>query len=302
MLLQENVSPSRIVESNGKAIKCYDDEGKNIDKETVNSFGEEWKAFHGFSDEEVFKVGDRAYFDILTAEMSGPDKIAIDFGCGSGRWTKYAASKFGTVAAIDPSDAIFSASSLLKNIPNVSLYKAAIDTVPFPDGYFDFGFSLGVLHHIPDTQKAMVDCVKKIRKGGYFLVYLYYNLDNRGLFFKLIFWLSNIIRLIVSHLPGRVKRAVCDTMAVLIYMPFVGLSRLLRLIGVPVSVRRKIPLQIYEDTSFYMIRNDSLDRFGTPLEQRFSRDEIQLMMINAGLTDIVFSEKEAYWHAIGKKK
>jgi 2-polyprenyl-3-methyl-5-hydroxy-6-metoxy-1,4-benzoquinol methylase len=43
----------------------------------------------------------------------------------------------------------------------------------------DFGYSLGVLHHIPDAQKALSDCVKKLKLGAPFLVYLYYSFDNR---------------------------------------------------------------------------------------------------------------------------
>ena len=85
-------------------------------------------------------------------------------------------------------------------------------------------------------------------------------------------------------------------------MPFVLLCRFLKLVGVKKRTRQNIPLQVYEDQSFYVIRNDSLDRFGTPLEQRFSRKQIQTMMEQAGLTDILFSEKTPYWHAIGKKK
>ena len=49
------------------------------------------------------------------------------------------------------------------------------------------------------------------------------------------------------------------------------------------------------------MRTDALDRFGTRLEQRFSRNEIERMMTAAGLTDIVFSEREPYWVACGRK-
>ena len=91
-------------------------------------------------------------------------------------------------------------------------------------------------------------------------------------------------------------------LAVIFYMPFVGVCRLLKLFGVPEKYRKHIPLQAYEDQSFYIIRNDSLDRFGTPLEQRFSRKQIEAMMQTAELTDIVFSEKIPYWHATGLKR
>ena len=84
-------------------------------------------------------------------------------------------------------------------------------------------------------------------------------------------------------------------------MPFVLISRLLRIIGVSSKIRSRIPLYSYERASFFIIRNDALDRFGTPLEQRFSKKQIGEMMQKAGLHYIVFSEKAPYWHAVGKK-
>jgi hypothetical protein len=97
------------------------------------------------------------------------------------------------------------------------------------------------------------------------------------------------------------KKFVCDVLAVVLYMPFVLLCRFLRLIGVPEKVRFHIPLQAYERQSFYIIRNDSLDRFGTPLEQRFTKKQIKEMMERTGLTDIIFSNRIPFWHAVGRK-
>jgi hypothetical protein len=50
------------------------------------------------------------------------------------------------------------------------------------------------------------------------------------------------------------------------------------------------------------MRTDALDRFGTRLEQRFTRPEITQMMENAGLENIRFSDGLPYWTAIGWKK
>ncbi len=297
----ESISPSYVKELNGKTIRCYDEMGENIDETTVRSFGEEWKSFHDFKEEEIQQIG-QSYFDIVTPDMMGKDKIAADFGCGTGRWTKYIHDKFGVIAAIDPSDAIFTASKLLIDVKNVQLFKASIDALPFQDNTFDFGFSLGVLHHIPDTLKAMKACVDKLKPGGYFLVYLYYSLDNRGFLYRSIFHISNTIRKIVSRLPQGLKRFVCDIFAIFFYMPFVLLVRLLKTLGASKQFRNRFPLYSYENTSFYIIRNDSLDRFGTPLEQRFSKQQIREMMLGAGLENIIFSDALPYWHAIGKKK
>jgi hypothetical protein len=133
-------------------------------------------------------------------------------------------------------------------------------------------------------------------------VYLYYDLDNRGFLYKALFSISNMVRKVVSRMPGWLKKLFCNFLAVFFYMPFVLLSRFLRFLGVSLKIRSRIPLYSYESTSFYIIRNDALDRFGTPLEQRFSKDKIRNMMQTAGLENIIFSEKPPFWHALGKKK
>jgi hypothetical protein len=50
------------------------------------------------------------------------------------------------------------------------------------------------------------------------------------------------------------------------------------------------------------MKTDSRDRFGTPLEQRFKKQEIEEMMIAAGLENITFSDNAPYWCVIGNKK
>ncbi len=170
----------------------------------------------------------------------------------------------------------------------------------FPDETFDFAMSVGVLHHVPDTKKAMIDCVKKVKKGGYFYVYLYYDLDDRGPIFKTLFKFSDIIRSLVSKLPGKLKFIVCDILAVIIYMPIILLVRFFIFIGLK-NLAKRLPLSAYYNKSFFIIRNDALDRFGTRVEKRFSAKETKEMMENAGLSNITISKGIPYFHAIGQK-
>lgn len=46
-----------------------------------------------------------------------------------------------------------------------------------------------------------------------------------------------------------------------------------------------------------MLQNDALDRFGTRLEQRFSKTEIEEMVAKAGfdVTTLKFSDSEPFW-------
>lgn len=293
MLKKEIETPNRVI----SVCEGADD---NIDAATVKSFGDEWTSFNAFSEAEIRLIGDE-YFDIVTPQMINSETVMADFGCGSGRFTKFWQGRAKQIVALDPSDAIFAADKLIGKDDSIKLVKASISNIPFPDGHFDFAMSVGVLHHIPDTQKAMDDCVRKVRKGGYFYTYLYYSLDNRGFLFRLLFKISNLFRLAISSMPQKLKAFCCGLAAVFFYMPFVLLARLCRAAGVPEKIWAKIPLAPYHDKSFFVIRNDALDRFGTPLEQRFSRVEIEQMMRKSGLGEIVFSEKPGYWHAVGKK-
>jgi SAM-dependent methyltransferase len=293
-------TPRKIIQQGSHQIFDFDIQTTgNIDITTVNSFGEEWQKFDSFSEKEISQIGDD-YFDIVPTEIY-QGKLVLDVGCGTGRWTKYVSRNAGFVEAIDPSEAVFSAANLLADNRNTRISRASVDDIPFPDNSFDLVFSLGVLHHIPDTEAAMQKCVAKVKRGGHFLVYLYYNLDNRGAIFRFIFRFSNFFRAIISRLPSALKKTLCDILAFIVYLPFVALTKLLRSIGFR-KLSSKVPLSWYADKTLRVIRNDSLDRFGTPLERRFSKKEIEEMMKRTGLTNIIFSNKEPYWHAVGQKK
>lgn len=294
------ITPAKIVNGKYKNIHVFPIEGSNIDEKVVASFGDEWTKFHDFSDDTINDIA-KEYFDLLNEDIVNKNTYAIDLGCGTGRWTKFLSSKAGFVEALDPSEAIFAADHLLKDVENVRLTKASIEKIPFDDNTFDFAMSVGVLHHIPDTQKAMQDCVKKVKPGGYFYCYLYHNLETRSSWFKIIFFLSDLIRKVVCRLPSFLKKPICDLLAVVIYMPMVLLVRFLVLIGLR-KIAVKLPLSAYNNKSFFVIRNDALDKFGTTLEQRFSKKQVEDMMRNCNLENIVISPLTPFYHAIGRKK
>ncbi len=301
-MLKYNRPPTKVVNYLGKDIYVFNSESDiSIDQKTIKSFGLEWTRFNSFSNQEIQKAGDQ-YFDIVCSHHVNKDSLVLDVGCGTGRWSKYLSDKVKFIEAIDPSDAVYSAVRLTKDIQNIRITRASIDTMPFDDNLFDFIICLGVLHHVSDIQRAINEIVKKLKSGGYLLVYIYYNLDNKGWFLRSLFFLSNNARKVIFRLPDKIKVLICDLLAVVVYLPLVTFSRALKKAFPHKNFYSKVPLSYYWDKSFHMIRNDSLDRFGTPLEKRYSRAEIKEIMEKAGLKEIVFSEKEPYWHAIGVKK
>ena len=119
---------------------------------------------------------------------------------------------------------------------------------------------------------ALKKIIQKIKPNGYFLVYLYYNLDNRGNMYKALFKLSNSIRKIISRMPKAIKQMVAEIISFAVYLPFVFLARICKALFPRSEFYKKIPLSYYHNKSLTIIRNDSLDRFGTPLEKRFSKN------------------------------
>jgi ubiquinone/menaquinone biosynthesis C-methylase UbiE len=273
---------------------------RNVDDKTVGGFGREWSRFTQ-SDREL-TAEQRArmfadYFDIFPWSALPRDAVGIDVGCGSGRWAMLAAPRVGHLHLVDISaEALAVARANLANAPNVTFHLATIEDIPLPDGSLDFAYSLGVLHHVPDTARAIRDIARKLKPGAPFLVYLYYAFDNRPPWYRLLWRASTPLRLLVSRLPYPPQVALSQLIALLVYWPLARLGRLLEMAG---ALPRAWPLAYYRDKSLYVMRTDAFDRFCTRLEQRFTRAQIETMLRSAGFSDIRFSPSMPFWCALG---
>lgn len=272
---------------------------RNVDLDTVKSFGDEWSKFDQseLSANEAGKIFDE-YFAVFPWDKLPKNASGFDMGCGTGRWARLMAPRVGHLHCIDPSTALNVARKALKSSANVTFHSATVDENPLPPESQDFGYSLGVLHHVPDTAAAIRACVAILKPGAPFLVYLYYAFDNRSLAFKLTWRCSDMLRRVICRLPALLKHLVTDTLALLVYYPLARTALLAERLHLEVS---SMPLSYYRNHSFYTMRTDSRDRFGTPLEKRFTRKEIAEMLEDAGLTDVRFSDKAPYWCAAGIK-
>ncbi|HJQ16818.1 MAG TPA: class I SAM-dependent methyltransferase [Allosphingosinicella sp.] len=272
----------------------------NFDAKTVEGFGEEWATFdQSPMDADEWQRHFEGYFSIFPFDRLPPGAEGFDLGCGSGRWARGVAPRVGTLHCIDPSDkALAIAKANLAAHDNVVFHLAGADAMPLPDSSQDFGYSLGVLHHIPDTLMAMRCCVAKLKPDAPFLVYLYYALDERPSWFRQLWRASDVLRRGVSKLPFRLRKRVTDVIAASIYFPLTRVALAAERLGFNVD---DFPLSSYRKSSFYMMRTDALDRFGTRLEQRFTKEQIRTMMQASGLHEIAFSETGPFWIACGRR-
>lgn len=273
---------------------------ENVDKQVVAGFGDEWSRF----DQSELAAGELQrmfdnYFGIFPWESLRADAVGFDLGCGSGRWAKLVSPRVGRLHLVDPSpEALAVAKRNLADAENCHFHLATVEEIPLPDESCDFGYSLGVLHHIPDTEAGLRACVAKLKPGSPFLLYLYYRFDNRPIWFRAIWKASDVLRQVVSRLPASLRYGTSQVAAALIYFPLARTALLLEKLGFNVD---GFPLSQYRTNSFYVMRNDALDRLGTRIEKRFTKTEMHEMMGRTGLENIRFSET-AFWTAVGYKK
>jgi SAM-dependent methyltransferase len=275
---------------------------RNIDPQVATGFGHEWSTFR---QDEALSREDReeifhAYFSIFPWDDLAPEAVGIDVGCGSGRWSTMVAPRVGQLHLLDASrEALTVAEQNLAGQRNVTFHLASVDDIPLPDSSLDFAFSLGVLHHVPDTMAAIQSVAAKLKAGAPFLLYLYYALENRPWWYRAIWRLSNGLRVLISRLPPRIRLVVSQIIAILVYLPLARLAAVVERLGLsPAS----IPLAAYRGRSFYVMSTDAYDRFCTRLEQRFTRKQIDQMLTTAGFDNIRFSDHAPFWCAVGTKR
>lgn len=277
---------------------------KNIDHDVAIGFGDEWSTFRqserDLSEaerEDIFQ----SYFNIFPwAALPPGGGIGADIGCGSGRWAVLASRRANHLHLIDASErALATAKENLAANTNVSFHLASVGDIPLPAASLDFAYSLGVLHHVPDTQAAIDEIAGKLKPGAPFLIYLYYAFDNRPGWYRAVWQTSDLARVIISSLPHRFRYAISQIIAATIYWPLARIARCIEYLGIS---PQQMLLSWYRTKSFYVMRTDAYDRFCTALEKRFSRAEIEQMLNRAGFADIRFSDLEPYWCAVAIKR
>ena len=251
------------------------------------SFGEEWKAYGDIlieHEEEFYQ-----YFDLVDLTALH-DLRVCDLGCGNGRWSYHLKGICKEIVLVDFSDAIFVARRNLSDADNCLFFMCDLKTLPFKENFVDFLFCLGVLHHLPTP------CLDEVRNLKRFaptlLVYLYYSLDNRPVYFRLLLRMVTRLRLRVSNVRSAVFRKLfARVLAVSVYLPLIFLGHVLK----PLGLGRYVPLfEVYCNKSVQRIAQDVYDRFFTGVEQRVSRQDI--LALQDAFKRVEISDNLPYYH------
>jgi ubiquinone/menaquinone biosynthesis C-methylase UbiE len=246
---------------------------------TAESFAYEWQRFGGLRAE--WRKNFLDYMQPHAPEFFGGLTV-LDVGTGSGRHSYQADACGASVVAVDLGDSIDVAR---RNLPNrVLTVQADADELPFAEGSFDFVMSIGVLHHLSDPGQTLRSIVRYVRPGGRLRVYLYWVPPRR--WHRRVLELVTRVRRFTTRMPHRLLHALCYPLAAVLFAAFVLPYKMLRRIPVLRRVADALPLKTYADYPFGVCVNDQFDRFSAPIETRYTRDEVERLMLAAGLEDV----------------
>ena len=256
------------------------------------TFGNEWQTFPEVMPEH--KEEFNQYFDLIDlAKLEG--LRVCDLGCGIGRWSYFLESLCRELILVDFSEAIFVARRNLAHTDKALFFMGDLMRLPFRDNFCDFIFCLGVLHHLPVPALEVVRMLKNY--APWLLIYLYYALDNRPFYFRILLGMATALRLRLSKCRSPSSRELFTWVATLgVYLPFIALGRVSEAIG----LNTPIPLyETYKGKGVSRIRQDVYDRFFTGIEQRYSKAEI--MGLEDSFDKVLISESLPYWHFVCKR-
>jgi SAM-dependent methyltransferase len=247
-------------------------------RHTQASFGYEWTHFNDWRQSGETNFND--YFAGLDLASLG-GRMVLDAGCGMGRHARQIASHAGHVVAVDFSRAIDQARRNVASFNNVDCLQADLLALPLASSSFDLVYSLGVLHHLADTERALAGLVDKVRPGGRLRIYLYWKRHGwQGALLGLV----TALRRLTVKMPFGLLRACCFCLAAVLYAMVILPYRLFSRLGM--KWHRQFPLFVYTKYPFHVIFNDQFDRFSAPIEKRYDQDEVRTLLERAGLRDV----------------
>lgn len=105
------------------------------------------------------------------SELKG--KLVLDVGCGTGRFMEVAAEMGAEVVGIDLSRATDAAYKNMGQRQGIHIIQADIFRLPFRARTFDAIYSIGVLHHTPNTKDAFLLLPPLLKPGGLIAIWVY---------------------------------------------------------------------------------------------------------------------------------
>lgn len=210
------------------------------------------------------------------------DQWMLDAGCGAGRFAEVAVQSGARLVALDYSTAVDACYANLQRFPNLDVVQGDIYALPFEKGSFPFVYSLGVLQHTPDVERAFAALPPMLSRGGRLCV------DFYGKRFGTMLHAKYLWRPITKRMPQQQLFSILQK----IVPTLLSMSRVLGCIpALGPMLKRAIPVANYSGVyplSSQQLREwallDTFDMLAPAYDQPQTPEGVQRWLDAAGLT------------------
>ena len=255
-----------------------------VEKEQyAGSFGFQWKIYARTQLDT--QESDRSELAFRRRTGFSPDdlagKLVLDVGCGMGRFADIATRWGAHVVGVDLSVASEVAARNLAD-RDATIFQADVFRLPFAAESFDLIYSIGVLHHTPDCERAFKALPRLLKPEGRIAVWLYsgYNAWYR---------MSDFYRKVTRRLPPRMLHALCYGV-----VPLYGVHQVLK--KIPVVGKRAssalaylIPMSFHPDRAWRIL--DTFDWYSPWYQSKHTYVEVFRWFEECGLEDLRVREE-----------
>lgn len=236
---------------------------------------------------ERWKENFRSSIPVSLEFFSG--KIGVDIGCGNGRHL-YWAHEFGAeMVGLELSEGVELARANTADCPRSHVVQGDIYHLPFKKSVFDFAYSIGVLHHLPDPREGFHRVLPSLRPKGRIFFWVY-GLRDMRLWYRLshMTWL----RRITSLLPRSVQHGISIVLALLLEALLWTPCRLLFSLPGGSSLVRRIPLGDSARRTFQFKVRSVFDRIQPPVTHYHNTEELEEWLKEAGLSQTLVCNRD----------
>ena len=218
------------------------------------------------------------------------NKVVMEVGSGSGRILKNLLKfKPKKITGVEPSKAINIARKNNNESKKIIFKNIKGEDIKDLKKY-DFVFSLGVIHHIPNYKKVCKNIYNSLKTNGKFICWVYGYEGN-----ELYIFIFNNLRRLTILMPDFLLRYLCNFLNAILYL-YIFLCKFF-----PLPLKDYL-LNVFAKCSYSKRNYIIFDQLNPSFSKYFKKEEISKLMKKSGFKQVkVYSRHKYSWTIISKK-